>query len=213
VAAGEHLYLGCFCKPLPCHGDILREKILEMALGKRQDVGPAVDKPAIAPEKKSSRPEYRPFDIPPQQMYDLLCENTMVKERLEGFIPKHYVDQLKEHGATEVRGMVNSRIPTGYDPHPSTLLVNMELRIMKDEQGKPAVVVLDPNDRLADGTMPKQRTVLGTLDKYTRHGRFDIATLQKDQRFWQGVREKRAARAGKTPETPAQKDNHGLGKH
>lgn len=213
VAAGEHLYLGCFCKPLPCHGDILKEKILEMAMGKRQDVGPAVDKPATAPEKKSSRPEYKPFDIPPQQMYDLLCENTMVKERLEGFIPKHYVDQLREHGATEVRGMVNSRIPTGYDPHPSTLLVNMELRIMKDEQGKPAVVVLDPNDRLADGTMPKQRTVLGTLDKYTRHGRFDIATLQKDQRFWQGVREKRAARAGKTPETPAQKDNHGLGKH
>ena len=66
---------------------------------------------------------------------------------------------------------------------------------------------------ILDGTMPKQRTVLGTLDKYTRHGRFDIATLQKDQRFWQGVREKRAARAGKTPETPTQKDNHGLGKH
>lgn len=213
VAAGEHLYLGCFCKPLPCHGDILKEKILEMSINMKQDKGQEAAKATSAPEKKSSRPEYRPFDIPPQQMYAMLCENAMAKERLEGYIPKHYVDQLKEHGATEVRGMVNSRIPTGYDPHPSTLLVNMELRIMKDEQGKPAVVVLDPNDRLADGTMPKYRTVLGTLDKYTRHGRFDIATLQKDQRFWQGVREKRAERAGKTPETPAQKDNHGLGKH
>lgn len=212
VAAGEHLYLGCFCKPLPCHGDILKEKILEMSINMKQDKGQEAAKATAAPEKKSSRPEYKPFDIPPQQIYDLLCENTMVKERLEGFIPKHYVDQLKEHGATEVRGMVNSRIPTGYDPHPSTLLVNMELRIMKDEQGKPAVVVLDPNDRLPDGTMPKYRTVLGTLDKYTRHGRFDIATLQKDQRFWQGVREKRAARNGKKPEAPAQKDNHGLGK-
>lgn len=36
VAAGENLYLGCFCKPEPCHGDILREKILELAMTKKE---------------------------------------------------------------------------------------------------------------------------------------------------------------------------------
>ena len=24
---GEEIYLGCFCKPLPCHADILAEKL------------------------------------------------------------------------------------------------------------------------------------------------------------------------------------------
>lgn len=213
VADGEHLFLGCFCKPLPCHGDILKEKILEMAMGKKQDVGPAVDKPATANEKKSTRPVYHDMEEQPEKAYETL--DDLSRERLEGFVPKHHVDQIKAFGATEIHGMVNSRIPTGYDPNPSTLLVNIELRLMKDEKGNPAVVVLDPNDRLPDGTMPKYRTVLGTLDRYTRHGRFDLAGLQRDQRFWQGVREKRAARHGQgqvRKEQPGQKEGNGLGK-
>ena len=31
-ARGETVYLECYCKPLPCHGDIIRKKIEKMNL-------------------------------------------------------------------------------------------------------------------------------------------------------------------------------------
>ena len=86
-------------------------------------------------------------------------------------------------------------------------VVHVELRMMKDDKGQPAVVVLDPADRLQDGTMPEKRTVLGSFDRYTRGGKFDIAALQKDQKFWAGVRKKRAEKAeGKTFSAQAAKE-------
>ena len=27
--SGEEVYLGCYCKPLPCHGDVIAEKLQE----------------------------------------------------------------------------------------------------------------------------------------------------------------------------------------
>lgn len=221
VEGGEHLYLGCFCAPLACHGDILKEKILEMALGRQQmvhtvpvpqpeekapevkaEAAPAMateeKAPAKASDKKKARPEYTPFEASPVQAYETYCANAFARDRLEGIIPRHNVDQLRETGVTEIHGMVNVRVPSQYDTTPSTVLVNIELHMMKDEKGQPAVVVMDPNDRLADGTMPEKRTVLGSYERYTRGGKLDIGALQKDQKFWAGVRKKRAEKEGKT---------------
>lgn len=148
--------------------------------------------------KKKSRPEYSPFEVAPEEAFQAYCLNDFAREHVEGIVPRHNLEQLRETGVTEIRGMINSRVPSGYDPYPATVLVDIELRMMKDDKGYPVIVVFDPADRLPDGKMPEKRTILGTFDRYARRGRFDLAALQKDQRFWAGVREKRAKREGNT---------------